>query len=414
MVFRAVKGTHDILPTESRRWQEMEEIIHSVATRFGYAEIRTPIFENTALFSRSVGEETDIVSKEMYSWEDRSGGHLTLRPELTAPVVRAYIQHNLGSASPLQKLYYLGPLFRRERPQKGRQRQFHQFGIEAFGSEHPEQDVEIIALASQLFSELKIPNITLKLNSIGSSECRAIYRNALRDYLQPYQNDLSETSQIRLENNPLRILDTKIPHEKDILQQAPSISAYWTQDDREHFEKIQWLLKELNIPFILDETLVRGLDYYTRTTFEFQAGNLGAQDAVCGGGRYDHLVEVLGGKPTPSIGFAIGLERIMLSMKTRNTGKNSNSIYLINLGNSSIGFALQVAGNLRKHNHTVTMDTLHRSLKAQLREANKLGSSKVIIIGEEEFKNNSVQIKDLNQGNQEEVGVDDLVNYFTV
>jgi len=414
MAYRTIKGTRDILPDDTTLWRNLEESIHRISGDYGYKEIRTPIFEDTGLFNRSVGEDTDIVSKEMYSWEDRSGGHLTLRPELTAPVVRAYIQHNLGSLLPLQKLYYLGPLFRRERPQKGRQRQFHQFGVETFGSEHPEQDAEIIALAHHIFGQIGIENITLKLNSIGSGVCRKNYRNALREFLLPYQNDLSETSQQRLESNPLRILDTKIPHEKELIQHAPSISGFLTKEDIEHFESVQSLLGGLNIAFELDETMVRGLDYYTRTTFEFVSGDLGAQDAICGGGRYDNLVEILGGKPTPAIGFAAGMERIILSMTGAKKTDSSNTIYLIHLEESTTMKSLEIARNLREKGQTVYSDTKRRSLKAQLRDANRLGIKKVIILGEEELKNNRVKVKDLLNGEQIEVEMEGLVKYFTI
>ncbi len=414
MAYRTIKGTHDILPDETRRWQQLENVVHSIAGNYGYNEIRTPVFEDTGLFSKSVGIDTDIVSKEMYSWEDRSGGNLTLRPELTAPVVRSFIQHNLGVQSPLQKLYYIGPLFRRERPQKGRQRQFHQFGVEVFGSEHPEQDAEIIALAHHIFEELGIKNVSLKLNSIGSGNCRKNYRNALMEFLTPYKDDLSETSQKRLETNPLRILDTKIPHEKEIIHNAPSIADSWTNEDKVHFESVQSLLSGLNIPYELDENLVRGLDYYTRTTFEFVSENLGAQDAICGGGRYDNLVEMLGGKPTPAIGFAAGIERILLSMAMNEQTDDHESIYLINLEETAAMKALQMAQELRSNGITVYMDTKRRSLKAQLREANKLGVKKAVILGEEELKNNQVQVKDLLKGVQEEVSMDELLTYFTV
>ena len=413
MAFKTIKGTHDILPDESPRWQKLERVIHDVASRFGYSEIRTPIFEDTNLFSRSVGEDTDIVSKEMYSWEDRSGGSLTLRPELTAPVARSYIQHNLGAKSPLQRLYYIGPLFRRERPQKGRQRQFHQFGIEAFGSEFPEQDAEIISFGHTIFSELGVKDLSLKLNSLGSRECREHYRNALRSFIEPFKNDLSETSQKRLETNPLRILDTKDPKEQELLKDAPSISDHWTQDDKDHFSQVQNFLKAVNIPFELDERMVRGLDYYTRTTFEFIAGGLGAQDAICGGGRYDGLVEKLGGKPTPGIGFAAGIERILLSMDTEESNKNENSIYLIDLTNDGTN-TIKLAADLRNVGCKVTIDTLRRSLKAQLRDANRTNAGKVVIIGEEESKKNTAQVKDLSTGEQEEIFQKDLKKYFTV
>lgn len=337
MLYRTIKGTHDILPELSGNWQKLENTIHQIAGRYGYKEIRTPVFETTGLFSRAVGEETDIVTKEMYTWEDRSGGSLTLRPELTAPVVRSFIQHNLGGKSPLQRLYYLGPLFRRERPQKGRQRQFHQFGVEAFGSEKPEQDAEVIALAHHIFTELGLKDISLKLNSIGSGHCRQNYRDALQQYLKPYKNDLSETSQKRLESNPLRILDTKIPHEKEIIKNVPSIANYHTRNDQEHFESVQEYLQKMEIPFALDETLVRGLDYYTRTTFEFISENLGAQNAICGGGRYDGLVETLGGKSTPAIGFAAGMERLLIAMDSLEKLRNPTAFISLTLWNQPWG-----------------------------------------------------------------------------
>ena len=414
MAFRTIKGTHDILPEDSAHWQKLESIIHDTAARFGYSEIRTPIFEDTSLFSRSVGEDTDIVSKEMYTWEDRSGGSLTLRPELTAPVVRAYIQHNLGSKSPLQRLYYMGPLFRRERPQKGRQRQFHQFGIEAFGSEFPEQDAEIIAIGHTIFSELGLKDISLKLNSLGSGECRSQYTHALKNYLSPLKDQLSSTSQQRLETNPLRILDTKNPDEQNLIADAPTIADYWTADDKIHFSTVQQLLNELNIPFEIDYQMVRGLDYYTRTTFEFISGNLGAQDAICGGGRYDGLVETLGGKPTPAIGFAAGMERILMSMDFDNNSTEHNAVYLINLVESASGQALSMANELRELGYNVITDTLRRSLKAQLRDANRVGALKAVIIGEEELKNETVQIKDLSSGEQNEIAINELVKHFTI
>ena len=414
MTHRTIKGTHDILPEDSVRWQELERVIHYVAASYGYSEIRTPIFENTNLFSRSIGEDTDIVSKEMYSWKDRSGGSLTLRPELTAPVARAYIQHNLGSKSPLQRMYYIGPLFRRERPQKGRQRQFHQFGIETFGSGFPEQDAEIIAVGNTIFSELGLKDISLKLNSLGSSTCRNKYTKALKDYLTPHKDSLSATSQKRLESNPLRILETKNPEEQKLIADAPSITDFWTADDKEHFSTVQNLLNSLNILYELDHKMVRGLDYYTRTTFEFISGNLGAQDAICGGGRYDGLVETLGGKSTPAIGFAAGMERILLSMDIGKDDAKENTVYFINLVESASGQALFIANELRELGCYVIMDTLRRSLKAQLRDANRIGAVKAVIIGEDELKNKTVQIKDLSSGEQEEIVMNDLVKHFTV
>ena len=301
---RAIKGTQDILPEESMKWQSLENKIRKISGYYGYQEIRTPAFEKTKLFSRSVGEETDIVSKEMYSWIDQGGENLTLKPELTAPVARAFIQHNLGRISPINKLYYIDALFRRERPQKGRYRQFHQFGVEAFGSEHPEIDAEIIALAISIFKSLGLEGLELNLTSIGSFECRKNYRIALQEYLKPHFTNLTETSQKRFKNNPLRILDTKAPDEIKILEDAPNISNYWTDEDKAHFNEVIEYLEILKIEYELMPRLVRGLDYYTRTTFEITSLELGAQNAICSAGRYDGLTEMLGGKPTPGIGFA--------------------------------------------------------------------------------------------------------------
>ena len=400
---RSIKGAHDILPNESIKWQRLEQIMHQVCRQFGYREIRTPIFEETRLFARSVGEETDIVSKEMYSWEDKDGSSLTLRPELTASVVRSYIQHNLGTQAPAQRLYYLGPLFRRERPQKGRQRQFHQFGVEAFGSLHPEQDAEIIALAWHILSVCGlIANTTLHLNSIGSSDCRSAYKDALKDFIRPNLMQFSETSQRRFETNALRILDTKAEHEKKLLKGAPIVSDYFTDDDKIHFDSVQQFLNAMDIPFALNPKLVRGLDYYSRTVFEFSSSALGAQDALLGGGRYDQLVKTLGGKPTPAIGFAAGMERILIALESiEKTESDPNlDIYFICLEEDGLPVALSLCQQLRNAGKNVVMDSLRRSIKAQLREANKSGAGHVLILGNDEIVSNSIIIKDLKKGHQ--------------
>ena len=377
--------------------------MHQVCRQFGYREIRTPIFEETRLFTRSVGEETDIVSKEMYSWEDKDGSSLTLRPELTASVVRSYIQHNLGTQAPTQRLYYLGPLFRRERPQKGRQRQFHQFGVEAFGSLHPEQDAEIIALAWHILSVCGlIANTTLHLNSIGSSDCRSAYKDALKDFIRPNLMQFSETSQRRFETNALRILDTKAEHEKKLLKGAPIVSDYFTDDDKIHFDSVQQFLNAMDIPFALNPKLVRGLDYYSRTVFEFSSSALGAQDALLGGGRYDQLVKTLGGKPTPAIGFAAGMERILIALESiEKTESDPNlDIYFICLEEDGLPVALSLCQQLRNAGKNVVMDSLRRSIKAQLREANKSGAGHVLILGNDEIVSNSIVMKDLKKGQQ--------------
>ncbi len=400
---RSIKGTHDILPGDSNKWQRLEQVVHQVCRQFGYREIRTPVFEETRLFARSVGEETDIVSKEMYSWEDRDGSSLTLRPELTASVVRSYIQHNLGGQALAQRLYYLGPLFRRERPQKGRQRQFYQFGVEAFGSENPEQDTEIIALAWHILSECGLSaNATLHLNSIGSSDCRSAYKEALKDFIRPNLKQFSETSQRRFETNTLRILDTKAEHEKKLLEGVPLVSDYFTDEDKIHFDSVQHFLNAMDIPFALNPKLVRGLDYYFRTVFEFTSPVLGAQDALLGGGRYDELVETLGGKPTPAIGFAAGMERFLIALESieKTESDPKPDIYFICLEEDGLPATLSLCQQLRRAGKNLVMDSLRRSLKAQLREANKSGAGHALILGREEIESNSIIIKDLEKGHQ--------------
>ena len=408
---RSVKGTQDILPDQSTRWQDLELTIQKIMDCYGYKEIRTPAFEHSEVFSQGVGEETDIVSKEMYSWTDQGGDNLTLKPELTAPVARSFIQHNLGVQNSINKLYYIDALFRRERPQKGRYRQFHQFGIEVFGSENPETDVEVIALAMHVFHKLGLKELTLQLNSIGSPECRNNYRNAIKNFLAPHFDQLSQTSQDRYNNNPLRILDTKSPDEKEILKDAPNISNYWTIDDKNHFDEVCNLLKHIKIDYQLSPSLVRGLDYYTRTTFEITSNELGAQNAICGGGRYDGLVEKLGGKPTPGIGFAAGIERLLLASSSDNKLRNIQ-IYIVGIGNDVRPTMINLAEELRSNDIRTSFDYLRRSIKAQMREANKLGAQYAIIIGEDELKDKSVIIKDLSTSNQKKITLDSVQKYM--
>ena len=414
MEFRSIKGTYDILPNDADRWQRVETCVREFITRAGYSEIRTPAFEKTELFTLSVGEDSDVVSKEMYSWTDQGGTDITLKPEYTASVIRSYIQHNLGAKSPLTKLYYLDNLFRRERPQKGRYRQFRQYGIEAIGSPHPEQDAEIITIAYELLVELGIKDITLKLNSIGSSECRSEYRQALKDFLQPHLDELSETSRKRFDSNPMRIFDTKIDFEIALLQDAPTITSFLTPDDANHFNEVQIYLEALSVPFTLDTALVRGLDYYTRTTFEIISSKLGAQDALCGGGRYDKLAETLGGKQTPAVGFAAGLERILIAMDEIDTDQKiqADKIYLIGLGDAVRPTMLKILGEARKAGLIMEFDSLRRSIKSQMREANKIGASIAIIIGDKELKDKAVQIKDLKNGQQESIPFDSIISYI--
>jgi histidyl-tRNA synthetase len=401
------------LPENSKNWQRLEKIIHNNASLYGYEEIRTPIIEEAGLFNRGIGQDTDIVSKEMYSWVDRDKTNIALRPEMTASVVRSFIQHSLGSQSSLQRLYYMGPSFRRERPQKGRQRQFHQFGVEAIGSKNPEQDAEVIALGWDILSKTGINNLELRLSSIGSEDCRNRYRNALVKFLKPYTLQLSEVSQQRLINNPLRILDTKNKDEIDIIKSAPIIEEFYTKEDRNHFAQVKDYLKSIDIPFSLDPLLVRGLDYYTQTTFEIISNNIGAQDALLGGGRYDGLIESLGGKDTPAVGFAAGMERILLAIDSlEENEKMKKIIYMVCVEKDALGAVQQIAKELRKLDVNVVLETMRRSMKAQMREANKCDADYAIIIGEEEHNQKTVQVKNLNDGNQETINQNDLFNYF--
>jgi histidyl-tRNA synthetase len=408
-----IKGTQDILFDDNNVWQYLESSIHKFLTKYGFLQIRTPLFENTNLFSRSIGLQTDIVSKEMYSWTDQGGTNLTLKPEVTASVVRAYIQHNLGKKNPINKLYYIDTLFRRERPQKGRYRQFNQFGVEAIGSAHPEQDAEIIALAYNFYKSLNIENLTLKINSIGSTDVRNQYRKVLKKYLTPYKNKLSSLSQKRLDTNPLRILDTKIDFEIEIINKAPHIIDFLNNEDKKHFHKVLSLLDSLSIKYDIDHKLVRGLDYYCRTVFEIQSSNLGSQDALCGGGRYDYLVEELGGSPTPAIGFAAGIERLILALNKKKLSIFKRpDIYIITTEEEHLECSFKISESLRNNNFVVINDTLRRSLKSQMKDANRLNVLYTIIIGEDEIKSNKVTIKNMDKGSQSQVPFDKINSYF--
>ena len=410
---KSIKGTHDILPNQTKDWQELEMQVHKTSNLYGYSEIRTPIIETASLFNRGVGEETDIVSKEMYSWEDKDKSIISLRPELTAPVVRSYIQHNLGGQSPLQRLYYIGPSFRRERPQKGRQRQFHQFGVEAIGSANPEQDAEVISLGWDILKSFGIKSLELKLSSIGSKSCRENFKSELVKYLNPFIPKLSEVSQRRLEKNPLRILDTKNKDEIEIVKSAPKIEQFYTKDDQNYFFSVQKFLNDLEIPFEIDPLLVRGLDYYTQTTFEICSENLGAQDALLGGGRYNGLVGSLGGKDAPAVGFAAGMERVIIAAKNRKKiSPKIPTIYAICTNDEAIGILQNSAKQLRSIGYKVVCETLRRSMRSQMRDANKSNADYVMIIGDDEFNSRTIQLKDLKNGEQEKVDLEKIISYF--
>ena len=323
MKVNSIKGMHDLFSFQVQNWKQIENLIHNFFEIHGYSEIRTPMVEKAELFKRVIGDETDIVNKEMYCWEDQSGDWISLRPELTAPSVRSYIEHNMDKLNKVTKLFYIGPAFRRERPQKGRQRQFYQYGVEAIGSEYPEQDAEVISMAYNIFDMLGVDDLKLVINSVGSTETKKKYSNILKKYLSNYIHDLSDVSKQRYANNPLRILDSKSANEQSIIKEAPSIVDSLNDFEKKHFNQVQRFLDKLNIPYTIDNQLVRGLDYYTLTTFEIRSGSIGSQDALCGGGRYNNLVEQLGGKPVPAVGFAAGMERLMMALNLDKESKDS-------------------------------------------------------------------------------------------
>lgn len=414
MSYQSLKGFRDILPEEGANWRRIESAIHELMHRYGYGEVRLPILEATELFARGVGEGTDIVGKEMYSFLDKSDPpeSLTLRPELTASAARAFVEHSMGQNQPLTKWYYVGPMFRYEQPQAGRYRQFHQFGIELYGSPHPEADAEVILAGVDLMAALGITNYRLRLNSIGSGEERAAYRAALLDYLRERSAELSPDSLRRMEGNPLRVLDSKREEDLRATADAPHIIDYLGDESREHFLRVQDLLTAAGVPFTIDHRLVRGLDYYTRTAFEFQGLDLGAQDALGGGGRYDMLIEQIGGKPTPSVGFSFGMERLLIAMTNAGSlpaAEPEIDVYVIGLDDASRRWAFETVAALRRTGLAAECDMLRRSMKAQMREANRKGARMAVIVGESEMADRHAQVKNLRTGEQHGIGFDALV-----
>jgi histidyl-tRNA synthetase len=412
-MFRSVKGTRDLLPRDTEAWNYVEGVVRDVMELFRYGEIRTPIFEDTAVFTRGIGEETDIVGKEMYTFTDKGGSSLTLRPEMTAPVIRAWVQHGLGEQGVLGKVYYIGPMFRQERPQAGRFRQFHQFGFESIGLPAPECDAEIIGMAAEIYRRLGI-GYTLKINSVGDAQCRPRYREALHSFLLGVYDKLSPESQRRTESNPMRVLDSKDEGDIAATADAPVLLDYLNDECRTHFDRCLEHLRTLGIPFTIDPRLVRGLDYYTMTAFEFVSSDLGSQDALGGGGRYDMLVEQLGGKPTPAVGFAAGIERMLMVMEKNGFVFPSSSpdVFLVALDEQSRNWAFETAMQLRTENVAVDLDYAGRSMKAQMREANKSGAPWVVIVGESEMTRRSAVLKSMHDGSQRELPFDELLSVF--
>lgn len=412
MKIQSIRGVKDILPGDIEKWQWVEEVARNVFSRYGFKEIRLPIFENTKLFSKSIGETTDIVEKEMYTFEDRSGEQITLRPEGTASVVRAYIEHKMYNPPSVVKLYYMGPMFRYERPQAGRFRQFYQIGIEAMGTDSPTVDVEVMTLLIEFFRLLGLNNLELQINSLGCADCRPKYRETLKTAIRGHLGELCKNCNHRYERNPLRVLDCKVERDREIAQELPKTKDHLCASCRTNFDQVQALLDSTQTPYSLNPLLVRGLDYYTRTTFEVVSTGLGAQNAICGGGRYDSLVEEFEGPPTPCFGFALGMERLIsvipfgdkIDLETR------PDIFVVGLGDEARSVTFKIIHELRQNGFSVDQDYVGGSMKSQMRKANKSGARFSLIVGENEIKSGKYLLKDMENSSQNEVSAQDLTN----
>ena len=406
MLTNAPRGTKDILPDTVGDWNYVEGEIRELCRRFGYSEIRTPIFEHTELFQRGIGEGTDVVDKEMYTFTDRGERSITLRPENTASAVRAYLQNKLYAQSNLVKLFYIGSMFRYDRPQAGRMREFHQFGVEALGEANPAVDAEVILLAMNLLEGLGLKDLELSINSVGCPKCRSKYRTMLQDFFRDKLEDLCEDCRSRFERSPLRILDCKKDSDKPYMADAPKITDCLCEECADHFAKLKDLLTSAGISFTHDPRLVRGLDYYTKTAFEIKYPPLGAQSAVAGGGRYDGLIEEMGGNPTPAVGFATGLERLLLALESQNLLPEKNrsvDAYIVALGEAAQAEGFKLLNSLRQQGLSAAMDFAGRSMKAQMKQANKLGAKYSVILGEDEIAEGVVMLRSMGDSSQAKV-----------
>ena len=417
MKLQKPKGTQDILPVDSAKWQYVENVARETFKKYNYGEIRTPMFEHYEVISRSVGDTTDIVTKEMYDFHDKGDRHITLRPEGTAPVVRSYVENKLFAPEVQKpvKVYYIGSMFRYERPQAGRLREFHQLGVECFGSKNPATDVETIAMAYQLFNTLGIKDVTLHLNSLGNTDSRLAYRQALIDYLTPMRESLSKDSQRRLDENPLRVLDSKEKEDKVAVENAPSILDYLDEESQAHFDEVRTMLDSLNIPYVIDTNMVRGLDYYNHTIFEFITTVDKSELTICAGGRYDSLVEYFGGPETAGFGFGLGLERLLLVLDKQGIElpvEESLDVYIAVLGSGANGKALELVQAIRYQGFKAERDYLGRKIKAQFKSADTFKAKTVITLGESEVESGQVNVK--NNATREEVTVsfEELTNNF--
>lgn len=413
---QALKGTHDILPEEVYKWDYMEGVIRDVCARYGYKEIRTPIIEATELFQRGIGDTTDVVTKEMYTFTDRGNRSVTLRPENTASVVRAYLEHKMYGDQQVHKMFYIGSMFRYDRPQAGRYREFHQFGLEVLGASSPLADAEVIAMACEIFHKLGLRDLDLHLNSIGDKNCRPAYRQKLIEFFEGKKDQLCDDCRERLYKNPLRILDCKEEGCKKASVGAPEITDYLCDDCHAKFEAVKHYLDGLGISYTVDPRLVRGLDYYTNTAFEIQYPPLGAQSAVCGGGRYDGLVEEIGGPSTPGIGFAIGLERLLLALEMQNlipAPKSQKRVYIAALGEDAVAEGFKIQEELRGLGVLTDMDLQGRSLKGQMKQAGKLDSQFTVIIGSNELEKGAAAVKNMADGTQEDIPFAEVAGYIS-
>lgn len=415
LITKAIKGTKDVLPSEVYKNQYIEATCLTVAENFGYKEMRTPVFEHTELFQRGVGDTTDVVQKEMYTFDDKGGRSITLRPEGTAGAARSFLENGLSNEALPQKICYLTSCYRYEKPQAGRLREFHQFGIECFGATSPLADAEMIALAKQIFDELGVKDLHLELNSIGCPTCRAEYHKALKEYFASRVDELCDTCRDRLDRNPMRILDCKSPVCSEIAKDAPVVLDYLCDGCKEHFEKTKSYLDAMNIEYIVNPQIVRGLDYYTKTVFEFVADSIGAQGTVCGGGRYDGLIEELGGQHTPSLGFAMGLERLQLVMEAQGCEFSEPSrpdLFIVAMGDKATLKAVEIAKDMRDEGYSVVYDLNGRSLRAQMKYADKINAKYNVVIGDNEVDTKSAVLKDMATGEQSDISLETFVSGF--
>ena len=414
MLSKAPRGTKDITPKDVYKWHYVEKKFREICALYGYEEIRTPIFEHTEVFARSVGDTTDVVQKEMYSFTDRGDRQLSLKPEGTAGVIRSFIENKMYADTQPTKLYYITPCFRYERPQAGRQRQFHQFGIEVLGSDGPSVDAEVISLAVQFFNEMGLKNLSVNINSVGCPTCREEYNRKLKEYLDKKVDVLCETCLERKDKNPMRVIDCKNPHCKENLQDIPFMIDHLCEDCKDHFDKLQTYLKEMDINYVVDKTIVRGLDYYKKTAFEIISNDIGSQSTVCGGGRYDGLVEMLvGPKGISGIGFALGAERLLLTLENNNIeieNPKSTDIYIATIGDAAKTKSFKLIKDLRTNHISADNDHLDKSLKAQFKYSDKLNAKYTVVIGDDELANDTATLKNMKTSEQTTIKLSELVD----